>query len=298
MRIAFPARAVLAIALVSWSCAGSALKDRTHSVDALITEARDNGAVRCAPVELAMAESHNEFAKTELRQGHFYPGKAELEVAEENAKAAVAKSPRKRCNPLAPAPVKGPGDLDGDGILDDKDECPKVPEDKDGFQDEDGCPDLDNDNDGIADANDKCPNEPETINGIQDDDGCPDRGDALVAVTPSALEATEAVQFTGTKIAKGSTNLLGQVAATLRAHQEIVRLKIVAHVQPSGDTDRDQDLSEKRAQAVRDWLIAWGIPQTRLSAQGLGGQKPLVPRGAKNAQMINDRIEMIILERK
>ena len=189
-------------------------------------------------------------------------------------------------------------DNDNDGIPDTQDKCPNEPEDKDGFQDLDGCPDPDNDLDGILDAQDKCPNEPETINGIQDDDGCPDRGDALVAVTPSALEATEAVQFTGTKIAKGSTNLLGQVAATLRAHQEIVRLKIVAHVQPSGDTDRDQDLSEKRAQAVRDWLIAWGIPQTRLSAQGLGGQKPLVPRGAKNAQMINDRIEMIILERK
>ena len=52
-------------------------------------------------------------------------------------------------------------DSDGDGIPDDVDKCPNEPEDKDGFQDEDGCPDPDNDGDGIPDALDQCPNEPE-----------------------------------------------------------------------------------------------------------------------------------------
>ncbi len=65
-------------------------------------------------------------------------------------------------------------DSDGDGIPDDVDQCPDVPEDKDGFQDEDGCPDYDNDNDGIFDAQDQCPNEPEDYDGFQDEDGCPD----------------------------------------------------------------------------------------------------------------------------
>jgi OOP family OmpA-OmpF porin len=65
-------------------------------------------------------------------------------------------------------------DRDGDGIPDDVDKCPDQPEDKDGFQDEDGCPDLDNDGDGIPDAIDKCPNEPEDKDGFQDEDGCPD----------------------------------------------------------------------------------------------------------------------------
>ena len=119
-----------------------------------------------------------------------------------------------------------------------------------------------------------------------------------MVVTPAGIETIEAVQFTGTKLAKSSTNVLGQIAATLRAHQEIVRVKIVAHVQPSGDADKDQELSDKRAQVVRDWLVQWGIPQARLSAMGLGGSKPLVPRATKNAALINERIEMIILERK
>jgi outer membrane protein OmpA-like peptidoglycan-associated protein len=65
-------------------------------------------------------------------------------------------------------------DADGDGILDDVDQCPNEAEDFDGFQDEDGCPDLDNDGDGVPDANDGCPNDPEDIDGFQDEDGCPD----------------------------------------------------------------------------------------------------------------------------
>ena len=72
------------------------------------------------------------------------------------------------------AAVPGHNDRDGDGIPDSVDQCPDEPEDKDGFQDEDGCPDLDNDGDGIPDAQDKCPNEPEDKDGFQDADGCPD----------------------------------------------------------------------------------------------------------------------------
>ena len=69
-------------------------------------------------------------------------------------------------------------DNDNDGIPDAADKCPNEAEDRDGFEDDDGCPDQDNDGDGIADADDKCPNEPETVNGFEDDDGCPDvRGD-------------------------------------------------------------------------------------------------------------------------
>ncbi|HEY5937450.1 MAG TPA: OmpA family protein [Kofleriaceae bacterium] len=66
------------------------------------------------------------------------------------------------------------GDRDGDGLKDDVDKCPDEPEDKDDFEDEDGCPELDNDRDGIIDEDDKCPNVPEDKDGFQDEDGCPD----------------------------------------------------------------------------------------------------------------------------
>jgi|GEM_PF-2937499 len=65
-------------------------------------------------------------------------------------------------------------DADNDGIPDRDDKCPRGPEDKDGFEDFDGCPDPDNDKDGKLDANDKCPNEAEDNDGFEDGDGCPD----------------------------------------------------------------------------------------------------------------------------
>jgi outer membrane protein OmpA-like peptidoglycan-associated protein len=66
------------------------------------------------------------------------------------------------------------GDRDKDGILDPRDRCPDTPEDKDGFQDNDGCPDPDNDADGIPDTTDQCPNVPEDKDGFEDTDGCPE----------------------------------------------------------------------------------------------------------------------------
>jgi OOP family OmpA-OmpF porin len=65
-------------------------------------------------------------------------------------------------------------DNDNDGIPDTLDKCPDQAEDPDGFQDSDGCPDLDNDGDGIPDGYDSCPNEPEDKDGDRDEDGCPD----------------------------------------------------------------------------------------------------------------------------
>ncbi len=66
------------------------------------------------------------------------------------------------------------GDRDGDGYKDDQDQCPDDPEDFDGFQDGDGCPDPDNDNDGILDVDDRCPNIAEDRDGDRDEDGCPE----------------------------------------------------------------------------------------------------------------------------
>jgi outer membrane protein OmpA-like peptidoglycan-associated protein len=66
------------------------------------------------------------------------------------------------------------GDRDKDGIPDDDDGCPDEAEDKDGFEDSDGCPDLDNDGDGILDVDDACPLVKEDYDGDRDEDGCPE----------------------------------------------------------------------------------------------------------------------------
>ncbi len=65
-------------------------------------------------------------------------------------------------------------DNDGDGIPDSYDGTPLIGEDFDGFEDDDGIPDLDNDGDGIVDDRDMCPDAPEDLDGFEDEDGCPD----------------------------------------------------------------------------------------------------------------------------
>ena len=71
-------------------------------------------------------------------------------------------------------PEDNPGDVDQDGFADAKDSCPKESEDFDNFMDDDGCPEPDNDKDGVLDADDKCPEVPEDKDGDADEDGCPD----------------------------------------------------------------------------------------------------------------------------
>jgi outer membrane protein OmpA-like peptidoglycan-associated protein len=164
----------VAVLVLLAGCAGQAVRARTHTIDDLISTARKNGAQICAPIELAMAESHNDFARHALDIGEYFDARHEADIAEDNAKLAVEHSPPERCLPKVAVEPPKPGDADGDGILDNVDECPQVPEDFDKFEDEDGCPEPDNDADGILDGVDKCPNDPEDLDKFQDEDGCPD----------------------------------------------------------------------------------------------------------------------------
>ena len=190
------------------------------------------------------------------------------------------------------------GDNDDDKIADAQDKCPDEPEDVDGFQDRDGCDDPDNDGDGIPDVIDQCATEAETINGNKDEDGCPDPGESLVMVMPDRIEVFEPVRFDGktAKIVRKSENALGQVAGTLRANRDFLRIRIAVHVHPRGG--EDQVLSERRAQAVRKWLVTWGIEPERLEVKGYGSSRPLVPASKRGAADVNDRVEFILLEKK
>jgi len=82
-------------------------------------------------------------------------------------------------------------DRDKDGIPNKYDKCISIPEDLDGFEDEDGCPDEDNDQDGLLDVSDRCPNEPEDFDTFQDEDGCPDPDNDADGI----LDATDRCPF-------------------------------------------------------------------------------------------------------
>lgn len=123
----------------------------------------DAWAEVCAPRELAMAITHRDFAEIEFKEGDPRQATDHLAIATENIALALRR-----------ADICRPKDTDGDGITDDIDQCPNVPEDLDGEDDEDGCPDLDKDGDGIADDVDRCPTDPEDKDSFQDEDGCPE----------------------------------------------------------------------------------------------------------------------------
>jgi outer membrane protein OmpA-like peptidoglycan-associated protein len=190
-------------------------------------------------------------------------------------------------------------DNDRDGIADAQDRCPNEPEDRDGFQDDDGCPDADNDGDGIPDALDKCPNEPETRNGVDDDDGCPDTGGAVV-VTAQRITLPTQIQFdTGrATLAARSEALLGHVADKIKSLPRGQRIRIEGHTDDVGTAEKNQQLSQARAEQVRDWLIQKGIEPDRLQAVGYGNTRPLDTHKSAEARARNRRVEFIIVEQE
>ena len=166
-------------------------------------------------------------------------------------------------------------DNDKDGIPDKNDLCPNDPEDKDGFEDQDGCPDPDNDHDGIPDKNDKCPNEPETYNGYQDDDGCPDKG--KVIVHKGKLEILDKIYFETDKdeIKSVSFPLLDAIAATINGNPQIELIEIQGHADERGDDAHNLDLTERRAHSVRVALEQRNVVPSRLKSHGYGETKPI-----------------------
>jgi len=170
---------------------------------------------------------------------------------------------------VPPPPPPDP-DRDGDGIPDRLDKCPDQPEDKDGFQDADGCPDLDNDGDGIPDAKDKCPNEPETKNGYQDDDGCPDQ---LPASLVTAFDTAATVRFepTRARLTDAAKTSLVKVVTQLHANPTL-HVIVIGHPEAKGDAAKASALAQKRAEAVKWYLVEQGIPADQLeTASGSPG---------------------------
>lgn len=165
----------LCVALAALGCtSASALEGRIRSTRELLQQADRNGAYVCAPRELAYGRAHAEFADRELGEGHIRRAEDHAQVADENARAALRMSPAERCAPRDVV-VQAPGDRDGDGYLDPDDQCPDQPENFNGYQDQDGCPDdPDTDGDGLADSRDACPIDPEDRDSYLDDDGCPE----------------------------------------------------------------------------------------------------------------------------
>jgi outer membrane protein OmpA-like peptidoglycan-associated protein len=186
-------------------------------------------------------------------------------------------------------------DGDKDGVADADDQCPDVAEDRDSYQDHDGCPeeDPDEDRDGVPDHEDACPEQKETINGIDDEDGCPDTGDENVVFEDGQFKVLQTVEFEhgSAEIKQESHSLLDQVALHMKANPDVKKIRVEGHTDDTGPRDVNMRLSEKRAESVRKYLIDKGVSANRLKAVGHGPDRPLVDDDTPEARQKNRRVE-------
>ncbi len=203
---------------------------------------------------------------------------------------------RHRRQPPPPAP-EPPKDTDGDGILDTEDKCPTDPEDKDGFEDEDGCPDNDNDKDGIADKDDKCPNEAEVVNGVDDKDGCPDEG--LIQLIDDRVVLGEKLLFdtARARVTSRGRKVLQAVVDLWNQHPEWERMEVEGHADQRGSEKYNQWLSEERARRVLKVLTQLGIPGEKLTSRGYGKTRPRVEGNSPEALQTNRRVELVVIRK-
>lgn len=187
-------------------------------------------------------------------------------------------------------------DNDADSIADEDDECPLSPEDIDEFEDENGCPDPDNDGDGIADVDDECPLEAENVNQYFDEDGCPDQKPELVQVVRNQIVIEEKIQFTSGRatILRASYPVLDSVATVLDQYPNI-QIRIEGHTDSDGSEELNQRLSDKRASAVRTYLVGKGINAARMEAQGFGELRPMASNRSAAGKAKNRRVEFHIV---
>lgn len=184
--------------------------------------------------------------------------------------------------------LKGCPDGDGDKVPDIDDLCPKKP----GVIEKKGCPIIvDKDGDGILDKDDKCPDVP----GVKEEKGCPKKY-KLIVVTKKKIELKQMVFFSTGKavIKRKSYKLLKEVADAIKNAPSIKKVIIEGHTDSSGSRRINLKLSQKRADAVREFLIDEGVDGSKLKAVGYGPDRPISSNRTRAGRAKNRRVEFIL----
>ncbi len=176
-----------------------------------------------------------------------------------------------------------PKDSDGDGICDGLDKCDGTA--KGCTVDATGCP-KDTDGDKVCDGLDKCPGTP--AGQAVDSVGC----QALFAPEKPTL-ILEGVTFENdsAQLKPESAATLDSVAASLVASPD-VRVEVQGHTDSTGSDAYNLKLSQRRAEAVRDYLVSKGVPAARLEAKGYGESQPIAKNDTGEGRARNRRVEL------
>jgi OOP family OmpA-OmpF porin len=198
-------------------------------------------------------------------------------------------------------------DSDGDGVVDSQDQCPgtgagvmvdangcPLDSDGDGVSDaQDRCPDtapgasvdaagceLDGDGDGVVDSRDKCPNTPDGA--TVSDDGC------AVKIVLQNIQ----FEVNSDRVSSEFDAVIGQIATSLKSRRDIKSIVVIGHTDSSGDAGYNLALSEKRASAVANALIAHGVDQAMISTKGMGETSPVSDNITSEGRAENRRVEL------
>jgi OOP family OmpA-OmpF porin len=170
-----------------------------------------------------------------------------------------------------------PLDSDGDGVYDNQDQCPGTP--RGTKVDSKGCP-LDSDGDGVYDNQDQCPNTPNGAN--VDQRGCWVIKDINF-------------DFDKTNIRTDDAAKLDSIIPVLENNSSL-KIEFQGHTDNIGSANYNQRLSERRAKAVKEYIVKKGIDQGRLSTVGFGFTKPVASNDTKEGRAENRRVELAPVE--
>lgn len=216
-----------------------------------------------------------------------------------------------RCPDMAgTVEMKGCPDKDADGIPDIDDKCPDTDKkykvdsngcpmdnDKDGVLNEDDlCPEIkgiaslkgcaDSDGDGVADPEDRCP----TVKGTIENKGCPEiTKEDVKKITQIASKIY--FETNSAKLKPVSTGQLNALVDILKKY-DAANLLIEGHTDNVGDDNYNMELSQKRTEAVKEYLMSKGILEARITAKGYGETKPIADNKTASGRSKNRRVEL------
>ncbi|HEX2960828.1 MAG TPA: OmpA family protein [Ignavibacteriales bacterium] len=183
-----------------------------------------------------------------------------------------------------------PLDSDGDGVPDYLDKCPDTP--KDAKVDQNGCP-LDTDGDGVPDYLDKCPNTPK---GVQvDENGCPIEKEKVTITKKIILSGDTNFETGKAQLLSAAYPQLSRLADVMKNNPE-TKWRIEGHTDSRGSNESNMKLSQRRAEAVADFLESLGIDRKRFEIVPMGSTRPIAPNNTAEGRAMNRRVEVRLIE--